>query len=408
MGRKKRSANVGGLDEVFLSRSLQDSPFVYRGYRTATNYGWSLIEVDPTQQGGFGGKTVYDLSLEGDFIGKVVREIKVSPGDATNDTYFRYVDFLGHAITEKYVWKYGTNNLPEYTDLMLHEYYYGKVMSREEQETADDRLAGNKSPAERDALAQSEQVLEVEVPAHWSRDPTMYVHQHSLAQELRLTCTNRALKHLLDHDGVAGSEGAQITSEKLKVFYYSVNNKETNAVTSMHQIEDGLTYAVTTHQEIPQTRIASGNTTAQISLRNFTFPQAGLFVSVRKASDVDGTAGAGNTPSDYYNLQAIQKADCCASAGVFVEEQTDQFNRRYLQPMLFHSRPGSNIFYINFSFDPTEPVDSLGHLSIGNFTNPVLNITFNTALDEDHLVDVFGLSKEVVQAAYGDLQEVVN
>lgn len=399
--------NTGPLDGFFLSTDPSQSAFNYPGFNTLPNYQVDIVKVSPTQSGGFGGTTVYKLDLQADFIGKIVRKIDVSAISGNDGTYARFVDFLGHAISDEIKVKYGVNDLPKYEDLECNAWHFEKTMDKNEQDMALDLVAGGKSAAERDTLAASAQTLWVEVPLFWGRDPRMYLHQHSLAQELQLRFQNRGVAKLMDHDGTAGTPTATIDDEELHVFYYHVSNEESNMNTIRLRKELGVVYSIPNIQRIPQATVTSGSTTASIDLLNLNFPSRAIVFVARKKAEVTGAGGStGVAPNDFYDYQPIDEFKITSSAGEAVHPQKGVFNLKFLQPKLFAGRPGKNVYVFNFAFDPADPMHSSGHLTIGGLNNPKLELTWDSAIGEDYVVDVFSVTQDILQASQGDLQLV--
>ena len=407
--RNVKNANNGPLDPLFLSTDHVDSAFVYPGYRTVANFSWEKVTLQPQDKNSvnFNAETTYKLDLRGDFIGKVVRRIRLSALTKSSATVARYVDKVGIALSDQTEIKYGVNQLPKHFDNELEAWHYGKVLSLEEQQAADELIAGNKSAAEREALALAEQELLVEVPAFWTHDPRMYLHQHSLAQELEIKFRNRTLASLVDHNGPAGDVSATFT-EELEILYYHVNNAESNAHTMRHRHDAGIVYGISTMQRVSQKTVAIGSDEFDVDLSSLTLPSRGLIVQVRAKATTTGTGGNSSTaPNDYYKYLQVTSVQIDASSGCVVPAMNDKYNRLYLQPKYFHGRPGSFAYYIPFAFEPTDPVHTSGHLSVSNFNNPLLKIKFDATTTAQWVVDVFSCAQEIAQASQGDLQLVV-
>lgn len=406
-GRNVKNANTGPLDALFLSTDHADSPFVYPGYRTVTNYSTEKVVVQPRDRQGvnFGAQTTYKLDLQGDFIGKIVRKVTMSavtPGGGA--TYTRFVDKAGVALSDEIEVKYGVNRLPKVRDNELEAWYLGKKLDYEEQETLDELVAGNKSAAERDALAAAQQTWYIEVPVWWASDPRAYIHQHSLAQELEIKFNNRSLLSLLDTDD---NTATATFTEELHVLYYHVNNQESNAHTMRLRQETGIVYGITSMQRVPQKTVPASSTEFTVDLQNLTLPSRGLICQLRKKANVLNPGGT--QPNDYYKYETIDTLSCESSAGEFVRPQDDLYNRLFLQPKYFPGRPGDKSYFLSFAFEPCDPLHASGHLSISNLNNPVFKAQWSAALDAvEYVMDVFSVAQEILQASQGDLQLIVS
>lgn len=410
-GSTVKNANNGELDALVLSDDIEDSAFLYMGYRTMANFSVEVVDIDPQDSSnvGFGLTTVYKLDLQGSYLGKIAREITMSAISNTSGSYTRFVDNIGMALSNEVVWKYGTRKLPTYNDHEIETYMLSKCASPEEQDSADVLLARNQSPAVRDILGASAQVLISDVPSWFDVDPRLYLHQHSLAQELQVRFVNRTLKTVLDHDGTEGGPVATFT-EKLKCLFYHVSNKESNAQTSLEHQGRGRVKGIQTFQRVAQKAVPSSTTSIDVDISGLTNPSKGLFIIARKTTEANGAGGFGGTPvpNDFYNYIEIDTVKGTSSSGTWKETQTSAYDRHWMQPKLFIGRVGGHMRYLNHAFDPSDRVHYSGHLSHGNFNNPKLTLGWTVATPVAYVVDVFSIANEIIQEAQGDVKLIVD
>ena len=403
-GSDDKRYNTTVADPLWLSKDIQDSLFLYKGHSNATNYTSEIKQITAKSAGGFGGKTVFEIDLNADFLGKVVLEIPLSALTVTGDTVTQaFIDFLGFALCESIEVEYGTNRLPKVLMQELHAFWYDKMCHHNEQPMVDDLVAGNKTAAQRHTLATAAQTLYIELPLFWVHYMQTYLHQHSQAQVLRISITHPSLQKLTTHAGTDGTEACTMTSPILHSFFYHVENAESNMITAMHRANQGVLYSIPDIERVNQVPVDSGATSAVVKLDNLRLPVRGLVFFLRTTTDQNSAGG--NTANNYFNYQAITSFKVVSSAGDIVRSQKDVFNRKVYQPKLFDSIPGDYVYVWFWDPEPSDKKDGQGHLSLASGSGVQLELVF-PALAANSVVDCFAYSHNMVQAASGDIQLV--
>lgn len=422
MSNNTYKINVGALDVMYGppagANPLAFSPFVYTGFSISATHSMEKRVLQPlkSQASGPGNTTKYKIPLFGDFLGRMVREVTyaaISDAEvvAAGATRCRFVDGLGYAQSDEIRYDYGVQRLLRYSDLDCHEWFRARKLSLEQQDIDDVLQASGLSAVERENARRDGQVIFSQVPNWFHDDKTMYLHQHSLAQELEISFQNRRADEILDHDGAAGAFDTLLAtkvSERLHVFVYHVTNEESNMHVDRFRSPAGVIYGVTSFQKLSNTqgsKVASiGDTSLDIDLSGFTKPSKGLLVCARLSNDL---GAGGPTPNRYYNFQPIDGLSIDSSTVDIYNANDDVFNTLVLQPSHFIGRADRNTYWLPFSRLATSD-DHFGHLTLNNANNPTLHLTWDAALTAELKIDVISVCHEPLQVAGGDMQLVVN
>lgn len=183
--------------------------------------------------------------------------------------------------------------------------------------------------------------------------------------------------------------------------------------------DDGLLYKFQDVERHERNIITSGTTKYSLKLTNFKSPTTQLIFILRPVNKVDAqwpyssslTVSYANTvqdPSDAsykeigYNTITANGMDLC---------RRQNFRDTTLSEMLLYYPNGfkKNIFVRVFNdLTPTDELNCVGSINFMNLNNPTLSLEFLDALDQDHYLDVYAKTHQVIQMVNGQLHRLFN
>lgn len=399
-------SNSNALDPFFRQAIWQkptDSPFQNRGWRSLTNHALRTRPIDPINGSvSYGGKATYRFDRScfqrGTLQLKVVRSALTGQGGAT---FARFQDYEGYTMIEKVTMSYGQNLLYEISgDAMLLKHMKRHWLQKDH---FDDVIFGNKSAAERNALAAAAQTLYVDLPLPHTVDHEFWLPQTALAHEVEINVYFRQLSAITQTDGAsyptASITQAQLISKDLHV----MNDEKKGYLTQLTQ-SVGKNFRILEF-EVQQERLAAGATVYNILLTSFKGACAELFVTIRTETQLSATLPTTNQDRTAYI--PFGRIGLTSGSVVVIDEKDQEYIEKVENPVHHANLPGQNIYHHSFSImDPMNPHIASGHKTWASMTTPKLTITFPAAAASNLIVDVYSLSNNIWSMSAGELKRL--
>jgi hypothetical protein len=392
--------------------SPADSPFVYLGWQTKTNFAMRRRQLDTFgSPAAYGQTAIFRIDKSafkrGPIQLRVTRSaLTVQGGGTAAATSF--VDQEAAASVALVEFYYGQNRIQQFTGEQL---YHKAIMNlRQEQLDAFNALGfGGLSQVSRNAatgLASSSQTWTIDLSSmlYFCEKPSKYLIGTGVSQEPEIRITFSTLGQVTQTDGTSTPLGS-ITRAWLVPLDIFVEDDEKRYQHAQLESADGIFYKIMDTEYQLNNLLAAGSTSYQIQLNNFK--GACVFLAATLRNDGALTVGgvpqgfrqpvAPNTINAMFNYQPFQTWQGQAADVIFLDQTDDIFARYYLFPLLFPGVPGQYLYIHSFSLNPLNTDIDMGHKTWAAFTNPILQITFATALSVNFRCDLWSYNDNNVQ-----------
>ena len=391
--------NTGIVDPLIFSDEISDSWFWYHGYTTIKNHFIVRKDIDPCSQPLTlsGQETEFRIPNIADKCGPMQLRWKQQPLTDIGGTFRRFNDFHGFVAWEKIELLYSTGEIYR----LFPEDCYKRFRQHkgiEERDAEAERIAGDKTVLERDALALTVQEMILDIPFPHTRGTSRWLEIMQLAHEPRVKVHWRTLENVVQTD-FATVGGGGITDVKLTTTYVHLDGDERDSNTVRTESEDGIIRLF--HDfKVEKKIVSAGATDARIEIKNFRTSTRSISFILRLATDV--TTARGN---DFFgNLLQIDDFFLEGADGKIIETVNDKYMRTYLHP-LYHEGPHGDFIYAwEFGMTPDDLLNASGSYNFGNTTNATLIINFLVALGADVEVTMMADEYNTHQHVRGDLQ----
>ena len=401
-GRNLLNANTGPQD-AFLWNN-QNSPFLPVGWEGVAIHFKEKREITPVIEATApGGKTVFHLEdTLSDYMGEIVLRWTNSAVTAgSGATFTEYVDYAAIASIGSIELRYGSNHLQTIRPVQLHAYDYSMVKDREEQLSEDELMLGNKTQTERRTAAAAARTFYLRIPTWWITDTHKYLPISCLSNELNIQINWASIDKVIRTDA-STNPSLSMSSTVLISTLIHVSSQEQSAIQIDSDQDEGLMYCVHDFSDIhEEILLASGSSSFTVQLQNIRSPVVELLFVVRKDSEVNSTT----LRNDPFNYQAISTFKLKGS-GLDIVRDVARTENQFIDFPDYHSGvAGSNINLIVHSLNPEDRRDQWGSLNYFNINNATLTITFAANLAENHVLDVIGVTKNIMQIKSGDIKK---
>lgn len=392
--------NTGIVDPLIFSEATEDSYFWYHGYRTIKNFFLVRNDVVPQESGiTWGGKSNFKIPNIADKWGKVQLMFQVGILTTTGGTFRRFEDFLGFLAWEWIELAFSTNEVytiyPE--DLWKK---YRTSLGIEHRDAEAEIIAGDKSDAERDALATATQQMIVDLSFPHTRSTTTWMEIMQLAQEPRIQIKWRNLQEIVTTDGTVPV--ASLNDIKLRCTYVHFDNDERDNNTFRVEQEDGV-IRLFDDFKLEQSPIIPSGTVGEhrIKINNFR-------TSTKTFSFIVRPYEALNTPlnNDHFgSMIPVSSYYLEGADGKIINPIEDLYYRFHLFPEYHEAPAGEFLYEVNFGLEPDNLIDASGSYNFGNATNITLVLVFNAVLEGDFVCTMMANEYNTHQHVRGDVQK---
>lgn len=391
------------MSPMAFSAEIQHSPFLYHGYDTTKNFYVVRKDITPANPVAdyAGSITEFRVDATHDKTGPIQLFFTLPAFALPGGSVFaRYVDFIGFAAWEKIELNYsGQNVYTIYPEDLFEK--HRRLPGVEARDAINELIAGDKSAAERDALARAGQTIIVDLNFPFTRGTSRFLEIQQLAQYITIKVFWKNMREIIQHDVLALPAGASITDVKLRITNIHVEKDERDHHTASTQLEHGLIKLYEDFQSQIERIPAATTGQYELNLRNFDtlVKRFGFILRLYSDLQTDWT----NQP--FENLQPIVRWKLVDASGDITEWIEDRYNRFYLH-RIYHDAPaGEYIYAHSFVLDPDDLLNCTGGFGIGNSTNPKLVLDFGGVVTAgDIQCYMFANEYNLTHQVRGDLQ----
>jgi len=396
------------VDPFWRKSSLQsedDSPFHYAGWRTFTNFAKRRRDTDPYsgKGSGYGGRFVFRPDKTAFLRGATQLILDRSALTVQgNGTFARFVDYEGFMAIKQIDIKYGSNTLYTVTgDQMLIDH---KDRELRQQQMTEEIVFGNRSVAERDALAASPQVLIIDLfSLPYTKNPSRYLPLTAIAHELEIQVQLQPLSLITQTDSTTAYPTCTINNLTLRTLDIHLMNDERNYIHQKTLNKEGINYRIVDWEQQTE-QLQAGQTIYNINLTNLKGPAIEFIFTLRRQSDMLGTLPTAS--QSFTNFQDLSSWLVQAGSIIVIDEHDSRYCRFYLNPLYHSSYGGDLIFRGSFSLDTESDYNVAGHKTFASMVTPKLVIKFATALATNLQLDIYIRTNNLWQLAAGEIKRI--
>ncbi len=407
----------GIIDSLIYDDKLQNTKYWYRGYTTERPRHREYKDLLPTTRDvNYGGApTIFDVPLYADKLGPV--QLCWTQGAITHatGTYWRFGDWLGLAAIDRVVMRFGSNIVNTiYPAKKLWKVM--KHLSSEKRVAEQEMLAGLKSRAERDLLAQAAQDIIFDLHFPFTNSPDRYQEIRQLAIPIQIEVYWNRLAQFVETD--ATDAASAITNLKLKQTNIHVEPQERDANTVNVEQNHGVVRLREDHTlETPFSQRVPLNHTGvfQYEIKNqksslrflsfFVRPTALLNTDFGKTPLVSATNSTALDFSAWY--QNIVRFRLVLGSGDVIFDWVDnKFNKLYMNKFYYHGAPSIPWWFYTWDDNPMDENNAHGAYNFQGLQNPILEIDFGaTPLAEEMAITTMYSTFNMHQTVRGEVNQ---
>ena len=401
MSADKKNTAYALQDSVFKSdfSGLNKTPFGDKGMgKIANNVRQVQFKTpDSNSSATFGSKAIFKMGKRQNFIGctHLVWTISALGGAATSP---RLVDFAGYRSIGKMVFFYQQKDIQTLWWNTFHP-FHELEMDTEDAAAVEFLVLGGISQANRVTAATAPQTAYVKLPFFYTGHPSKYLLSDALSHEPEIEWDIPSLGDLTQSDNATTPTGT-ISDIKLRIETYHVDEIERDYHIDRTLTDTGVvSYFPDFEYLLNQTPSGSG-TTRTLNISGIRGSVLTVRFVLRNPTNITTPGTATNLPTTYVTLSRWRIVD---DGGMEVTNWQTHTENLYIENNLYNSGTvGTAIYGFASSFKPEDVLNSTGHDSYSNFSQPTIEMEF--ASDPGSLsIDVFTKSRNTTQMVKGDL-----
>lgn len=401
--KEKLNSKFGIQDPLYISKfgGWSTTAFGYRDHGKVSNFVWDYETIEAEKDPQFGREVKFFIPKGSHLVGPCFLRWEMGALENSGAGDSRFVDFAGYRLIESITIKYGSNQIQNFEWPFLH-WHHRIFKSRDMQEAHEVAVGGNLSTTQRNNLAAASQVFLTPLPLYWTEHIQKFLVNEALTGDLQI------IVKIADQDNVtqttSGTTTGSIDKLQLRMLSVYVEDHERDFHVDRTLVGAGEVMSINDYEAELSNKLTSGSTKYTIKLKNLKGPAYLYGFVLRKTSSLDDVGQPTYLPFDYeYFPDMSFHYD---SAGVQLTRPMTGREAVYMVNPQFVAGPiGEPLYLTSPCLNPQDRISTYGHENFSGFTNPTLVLNFDSALSEDHYVDVFCFVRNTVQLDKGDLKK---
>jgi len=383
----------------FHNSDPRSTPYRYDGFGKLPVIDYDWINYDPDTSS-TNLKTRFNVTLEYHMLGNMrLRWEQSALTVGGGPSFQRYVDFFPYEAIDRIEYRYGSRLVQTIPRQRL---YIKTYTIRDEKNLEKEMLlaAGGLSTSQRTQLATGTQIVEVELPLHWTIAPKMYLPTFLLEQPPTIDIFWRTNDNYIETDGTGPlTTSMSNLTLRTKTFYLT---DAIQRVIIEQCMGDGIQYLFRDILLLEDNHFTYQDTMPyKIDISSFTHECVDVIFFVRWRNEVEnGTAtlrGMENLlPWKSFSLKSGAKI---LRDEIFYSESLYTENEEMLNGPL-----GINIGILYLSDNVTDETGCYGSKAVGAIITPTLNICpeegFEPTEGNDLRIDLYALFDNIISMRY--------
>lgn len=344
-------------------------------------------EYSPSNPVSLGGQAIFEIPKAATLIedAVLVLDLPALVGGA-GTTFLWYLDHIGYAVISRHRIMFASN---QNFQVFKWSFYrrYATWLNDEKRSAYNELIYGDKTTAQRTALATNGGRLYIELFETFSDDTTQALPLVSLSQKLRLEFDFEALTNIIQTDSPTTPTQATPFNAALWLTVVHTTGTESNIFYAKSLRPQGIAYMM--HEPVMQNADSFANSTSGAELRvkitNITRPIQVLYFWLIPDNLINNTGTNDffmynpNPPAPIPNGMSAYNPPVAfriEANGLSIQKQNDvTYNRYHIKQRLHTARAGEFILMQSYTLNPEAINAALGYMDYGNLNNPTLYIT---------------------------------